>query len=327
MKGIKALKSILLVVLIIVTLIVPVTNVQAASRYSDVSPTHWAYKQIESIASKGIIGGYPDGTFRPNNSITREEAAKMIVFAVGLPNKGKISNFPDVPSKSWSTAVIAAARQNGIINGYPDGTFRPKGEISRQEAAAMVAKSFNLQQEIGAKKFSDVAANSWAKSSIDKLTSNNIVNGYPDGTFRPRKSITRAEFAVFIAKALKFGPADFYEPDPEAVHIILPSLPGEYSYGDYTKAKVLEMSYSYKPYSYNPGGTIDFNYRVQKTYQKSNTRIDSVAIRCKLMKNGVIVDTSHIIYFGANLGDIYMDVLTMWISEPGIYELVLSDYN
>lgn len=328
MKRSKIVSVLLLITLMITTWLVPATSVQATSTFSDVSPSHWAYKSIMNLTSNGVIGGYPDGTFRPNNSITREEAAKIIVFAAGLPFKGKVSNFPDVPSTSWSTGVIAAARQNGIINGYPDGTFKPKGEISRQEAAAMVAKTFNVRLKSGATVFSDVANDSWAKKSIDILTSNNIVNGYSDGTFRPRKSISRAEFAVFISKAMKFGPAAFSEPAPGSVYVIMPTLPAEYGNVDYNgkayaKIKMLEMTYRYD----SRYGWLDFDYKAQKTYQREGTSISSVGFRYKIMKNGIVVATGLDLKGGLSVGDVFVESFGFTNVSPGIYEIFLYDWD
>ena len=172
-------------------------------KFIDVLANHWAANSIGRLADKGIVNGYSDGTYRPNNKITREEAAAIIVKAVGLKTKGMVSDFLDVPENSWSSSSIAAAQEAGIINGYADGTFRPEAKVSREEVAAMVTKAFKLKLKSGATKFKDVPAKSWSKRSIDILTSNNIVNGYSDGTFRPKNQITRAEFAVFISKALK----------------------------------------------------------------------------------------------------------------------------
>ena len=154
-------------------------------KFIDVLANHWAANSIGRLADKGIVNGYSDGTYRPNNKITREEAAAIIVKAVGLKTKGMVSDFLDVPENSWSSSSIAAAQEAGIINGYADGTFRPEAKVSREEVAAMVTKAFKLKLKSGATKFKDVPAKSWSKRSIDILTSNNIVNGYSDGTFRP----------------------------------------------------------------------------------------------------------------------------------------------
>lgn len=208
LKSRKILISLLLFILLISAVIVPSNNIQAASTFTDVPSSHWAYKSINNIASKGIISGYPDGTFRPDNYLKREEAAKMIVIAAGIPYKGKVASFSDVSKTRWSTSVIAAAKDAGIINGYPDGTFKPDKLVSRAEVSAMVTKAFNLKKSGSITNFRDVSSSHWAKSSIDILTSNSVVGGYSDGTFRPNNSTKRSEFAVILSKAMNPTPAN-----------------------------------------------------------------------------------------------------------------------
>lgn len=342
----KRITCFLLFLLIVATLITTTVQVNAASKFYDVPSSHFAYNSINNLVSKKIINGYPDGTFRPNNHLTREEAAKIIVFAMGVPHKGKVSNFPDVPKNGWSTSVIAAARQTEIINGYPDGNFRPKNNVTREEVAAMVAKAFDFKMKSGAVKFKDVSSGSWSKRSIDLLTSNKIINGYSDRTFRPKKPITRAEFAVFISKALKFDPVKFIEPTPWEVHVMLPKFPAEYrnvSISNYiydvnpdtneteltieyeisTKMKILEMVYNYDSRS----NRLSFNYKAQKTYQLPHSNRSSVGFSYKVMKNGIVVATGTDRKMGLDVGDIFVESFSFYDVSPGIYELVLADDN
>ena len=178
MKNKKITCSLFVVVLLAVTLLLPTSNVQAASRFPDVPSTHWAYNYVDDIASRGIISGFPDGTFRPNSSVTREQAAKMIVIAAGIPYKGKASKFPDVSKDNWASPFVAAAKDAGVIGGFPDGTFRPKDKVTRAQVAAMVTKAFDLKLVGKASSFKDVPKTHWAKGSIEILTSNKIVSGY-----------------------------------------------------------------------------------------------------------------------------------------------------
>ncbi len=208
-----------MIVLVFASLVLPVTEVEAASKFKDVPSTHWAYNYVEDISHRNIINGYTDGTFRPDNSLTREQAAKIIVNAVEIPYEGKVADFPDVPSDSWSSPYIAAARDAGIINGHQDGTFRPQDKVTREQIAAMVTRAFDLKLVGTAIKFKDVPADSWSKNNIDILTSHKIVNGYSDGTFRPKNSITRAQFAKVISNVLGSGLSDVI-PQKMEVHFI-----------------------------------------------------------------------------------------------------------
>ena len=215
----RVLSILLMIVLVFASLVLPATDVEAASRFKDVPSTQWAYNYVEDISNRNIINGYPDGTFRPNNSLTREQAAKIIVNAVGILYEGKVADFPDVATDSWSSPYIAAAKEAGIITGHLDGTFRPHAKVTREQIAAMVARAFDLELKGTAIKFKDVPADSWSKDSIDILASNKIVNGYPDGTFKPRNSITRAQFAKVISNVLGSGLSDVI-PQKMEVHFI-----------------------------------------------------------------------------------------------------------
>ncbi len=163
---------------------------------------HWAAAEIEQAVSTGYVKGYPDGTFRPNAGVTRAEFVVMLDSANQVP-AGKYGNsLGDVSARDWFAQDVASALAAGFVSGYPDGTFRPQEEVSRQEAACMLAKLLKLDSG-GSLNFSDAGAiASWARPSVSGLVTAGIMTGYPDGTFRPQKVISRAEAVVMINKAL-----------------------------------------------------------------------------------------------------------------------------
>lgn len=163
---------------------------------------HWAYKYIQNLSLYNTINGYSDGTFRPGDKITRAHAAVMLVNALGLDHKGKISNFSDVPSGHWAEGHIAIAEEAGIINGYRDGRFGPGDNITRGQIAVMVSNAFNLEQKGAYKNFKDVTNKHWAYKDIEILASNEIINGYGDNNFGPGDLTTRAHFSVILSKAM-----------------------------------------------------------------------------------------------------------------------------
>lgn len=173
------------------------------SIFSDIPQTHWAYKQVDDLASKNIIKGYSDGSFRPGDNITRAHAAVMIVNALGLDHKAKGANFSDVSSGHWAAGHIAAAQEAGIINGYSDGTFRPGENITRAQIAVMITKAYKLNDTGVKVNFGDVSQNHWAQKYIEVLASNGIINGYKDGNFGPGDLTTRAHFSVVLSNAIK----------------------------------------------------------------------------------------------------------------------------
>ena len=111
--------------------------------YPDVKLDDWFNNAISTLTNMGIINGYEDGTFRPNNPITRAELTKMAVsfFSSADQYFGKTPSFSDVPANAWYTRFIAAAEALGLINGYPDGTFRPTNYITRAETCTIVNRT------------------------------------------------------------------------------------------------------------------------------------------------------------------------------------------
>lgn len=161
---------------------------------------HWAKDSIDYLIKKGLLSGFPDNTFRPDLGTTRAEAVKVLATQLGL--KPQTGGFTDVPAGHWAAGYIGAAEKSGLMTGYADGTFRPDERLNREEMAALVARAFKLSGS-AAVSFSDVQADSWSYMYINALTSNKIVTGYADGTFRPSQDITRAEFATIIARVLQ----------------------------------------------------------------------------------------------------------------------------
>lgn len=161
---------------------------------------HWAKTSIDVLIAKGLLTGYSDGTFRPDLGLTRAEAIKVITTYLGL--EGQVSSFKDVASTHWANAFIGAAAQAGLMTGYMDGTFRPNEKISRSELAALITRAFKLTGT-GNTSFKDVKGNNWSYKYIDALASNKITTGYADGTFKPERETTRAEFATMIARLLE----------------------------------------------------------------------------------------------------------------------------
>ncbi|MBE0448229.1 MAG: S-layer homology domain-containing protein [Actinobacteria bacterium] len=168
--------------------------------FPDIPSGAWYKDSVNNLISRGIIGGYPDGSFRPNSNITRAEFAKMVCLAMEwtLENPANPS-FSDVGNNHWAYTYVETARAHGAINGYPDGTFGPARNITRAEIAKIVAKTLNLST--GTNILTDIGTH-WAKDYINSCAKAGIVNGYPDGTFRPNSTATRAEAAKMIVGML-----------------------------------------------------------------------------------------------------------------------------
>ena len=164
----------------------------------------WAADYIYACADAGIINGYSDGTFLPDGSLTRAEAATIIARAFDLSSDAAESSFSDVSSSyQWALPYIEACVDAGIVSGYSDGTFLPGQNVTRAEMAKMLAVAEGLAADAAESSFSDVSSSyQWALPYIEACADAGIVNGYSDGTFLPAGSVTRAEAAAMIARAL-----------------------------------------------------------------------------------------------------------------------------
>lgn len=154
--------------------------------------------------SKAYISGYEDGTFRPDNTITRAEAAAIIArcSADFDENKMYASDFTDVSNNEWYANYVGYAAEKGYISGYEDGTFKADRNITRGELAVILGKYGSFVGDGICTEFSDVPNNYYATGYIKALYDENIVSGYEDGTFKPDNSVTRAEAVTMMNKVL-----------------------------------------------------------------------------------------------------------------------------
>ena len=160
---------------------------------------------INTEYTKPYASGYDDGSFLPNNNITRGELAAMIArlsYGDDLPDGIYQASFPDVDSDAWFNKYIGYLEDKDVLSGYEDGTFRPMDTITRGEISAVIARAqrYDLISYNGI--FTDVTENDWAKDYIETLADKNIVSGYEDGTFGPYSPLTRAEAVAIINRVL-----------------------------------------------------------------------------------------------------------------------------
>ena len=160
-------------------------------------------REEEPVEIKGeehitYIFGYPNGTVRPNGSITRAEAAAMLARLLNIEAIGSAAKpqFTDTES-SWYNKAINVSVFRGIMKGYPDGRFRPNAPITRAEFTQMISTIDN--KPYGVAPFADVPGH-WAERAIGSEYQAKRITGYPDGLFRPDANITRAEAAVILNK-------------------------------------------------------------------------------------------------------------------------------
>ncbi len=176
----------------------------ACGVFSDVPAGYWAQSYIVWLACRGIVGGYSDGTFRPEATTTRAQFAKMLVLGEGWPLvTPPTPSFSDVPADYWGYSYIETAKAHNALAGYSDGTFHPVAAITRAQLSKMIvsAQGWPLVRP-GTPSFRDVPTTDWAYSYVETAHAHNIIGGYSDGTFRPAGSATRAQLSKMLTLAL-----------------------------------------------------------------------------------------------------------------------------
>jgi hypothetical protein len=182
------------------------------SPYSDVMEGEWYYDIVCEFNEYGVITGYSDGTFGPNDSITRAEFAVILSRYVTTISTNDMAEsditFSDVNVGQWFYDDIMLLANYGIVNGYSDGTFQPNKNITREEIAYIMYKFMgprfiktDMLSEVPEDAylfFPDVLADRWSADAIYMLYAYDCVSGYPDGTFRPEAKATRAEALCFL---------------------------------------------------------------------------------------------------------------------------------
>ncbi|OIB04252.1 hypothetical protein AK95_11605 [Paenibacillus sp. LC231] len=163
---------------------------------------HWAQKNIENLAEKGIVNGYTDGSFRPDRMMSRAEFAAILVQALGLTSKGN-KEFADT-TDHWARLAISTAYAYGIIHGYDSVSFGPDDFITREEMAQMVVQAYQLDHPLTNKTFIDqnkIAA--WARKAMMIAVDHGIMKGYPNNMLKPQSHASRAEAITVIWRAME----------------------------------------------------------------------------------------------------------------------------
>lgn len=174
-----------------------------AKVFSDIE-NHWSKAVVEELSKKKIISGYEDGSFRPDNKVTRAEFAKLVVSTLEL-KEGNTCDFEDVSNDDWFFDSVCIATENGLISGY-NGMFNPNTYISRQDAAVilyrgLVAKGMITESSYEFVDDSEIAE--YAKTAVESLADNKILNGF-EGRFSPLSNATRGETAQMLYNILQF---------------------------------------------------------------------------------------------------------------------------
>lgn len=175
----------------------------SSKNFYDCKNNHWAYSYVTALADKGIINGYTDGGFKPEKTVSREEFVKMIISATGLYDKNADCEFLDVAKDTWYYNYIASAYRNNIISGINEDFFGVGNMLTREDASVIATRIISKfsyitepEQEKGFSDFNSIS--DYAKESVQILSKIKIINGFEDGTYRPKGFLTRAEASKII---------------------------------------------------------------------------------------------------------------------------------
>ncbi len=174
--------------------------------FSDVTPDCWAYGYIMDLAESGVLSGDDDGKFRPDDCITRAEFVAVIARASGAEPNSASAEFSDVSDDSWYVGYIGWAASNGIVNGVGEGLFEPDSIITREDVCVIIVRVTDNKNTASTHddiSFTDAnEISDYALNDVNTLKQSEIINGYDDGSFRPKAGVTRAEVSKIISLAL-----------------------------------------------------------------------------------------------------------------------------
>lgn len=181
-----------------------------AVAFPDVPNGYWAADAIENLTARGVLAGYPDGTFRPDEAINRAQIATVLA-RLRVPQAVKTvegTQFADVPPDYWAANNIKTAVKLGLITGYPDGTFRPTIPIDRVDAVVMIVRFAALPLDYSLTTYyEDIQPEHWAINYISAALANGFLDFISGDKFEPAKLLTRAEACWLIDRARQKRPS------------------------------------------------------------------------------------------------------------------------
>jgi len=186
----------------------PAAAQEASFKFSDVPEKTFLWPYTAYLASKNIIKGFPDGTFRPAGNVTRAQAAKMLVQAAGLKESPPLQQpFKDVAKSYWAGSFIEAAAVAGLLKGYPDGTFKPEKPLTRAENICLLLRLTKKPlPQVDLPDLKDIKVNHWAAYQVSAALDTGIVDLAGEKIFAPDKSCTRGEMARGLALMMTLSP-------------------------------------------------------------------------------------------------------------------------
>lgn len=209
----KKLISLIMATVMSATFTAPILTANAAGNFSDVSATHWAYNYISDMTDRGVVSGYPDGRFYPNNDVTRAEFARIMTSASGISiSTPSVKDFEDVATNAWYAPYVHAAYP--YLSGYSisgKNYYMPDTPAIREDIAVALVKlkgysTEGADESILTTMFTDVnSISNDARKYVAVAVERGLVSGYEDNTFKGQNSISRAEATAMLWRAYQYG--------------------------------------------------------------------------------------------------------------------------
>ena len=175
--------------------------------FADVSEGDWYYEAVRFVQEQGLMNGYSDGRFGPNDTLSRSQLAQILFNKEGRPGVDYLLDFPDVAGEAWYTEAIRWAASQGIVGGYGNGTFGPNDPITREQLAVMLWRYSGSPAATNKElHFNDTdEISGFALDAMRWAVENGILNGYGDGRLGPQGQATRAQVAQMLKNFIEKG--------------------------------------------------------------------------------------------------------------------------
>jgi len=188
-----------------------VTAGAQSANFSDVPANSPYYTAIMDLKSRGIIGGYPDGTYKPDQMVNRVEALKIILLGADIlvPNNTGTGGFSDTQAHEWYAKYLLQAKTLGIVNGYPDGTFKPTQTVNLVENLKMLinARNINLDKVVvSGNPYADAMAAQWYAKFVEYAKEQKWLTPDSKNMIYPAQGMTRGKLAQLLYNSLKNTP-------------------------------------------------------------------------------------------------------------------------
>lgn len=170
--------------------------------FNDITAKHPYKKEVQYLVNNGLISGYGDGTFKPEQALTRAHAAVLLSRALTLNTKAVTNpNFQDVATGHPYYREISAVVNAGVMNGVSTTKFDPNAQLTRAQMAKILVVAYDLKGTT-TKKFKDVSPAHWSYDFVHTLAANKITTGYEDNTFKPGQQVSRVHFSLFLYRTI-----------------------------------------------------------------------------------------------------------------------------